>query len=298
MLKSTLSLSLLAGALLFLSACGKESMEMKPVAISAELRADLEKLASYSVFFGHQSVGKDIMQGLEELTARAGAGPKPVFYKKGDPVPAPPFFAHGPVGENRAPQSKLDRLCQLVDGDLAGKVDIAFVKLCYVDIDNGTDVKSLAKSYRDAVEGLKARHPGVTFVYVTSPLQVTEGWNSWKSKIKYVARSAAGVKNENIKRNEFNEELRRQVAGRPLFDLALIESTRPDGSRQTFWRDRGQYSLANEYTYDGGHLNEYGRQMIAAKLVHFLAALPVTPRSQAAAAPVASAAPEASAGSR
>jgi hypothetical protein len=297
MSKPALSLSLLAGALL-LAACGKESPEMKAFAIDDPLRADLAKLETYSVFFGHQSVGKDIMQGLEELTAKAGVGPKPVFYKKGDPVPARPFFAHGPVGENRAPQTKLDRLCQLVDGELAGQVDIAFVKLCYVDIDNRTDVKALVKSYRDAVEGLRARHPGVTFVYVTSPLQVTEGWNSWKSKIKYVARTVAGVKNENIKRNEFNDELRRQVAGRPLFDLALIESTRPDGSRQTFWRDRGQYSLANEYTYDGGHLNEYGRQMIAAKLVGFLASLPVTPRSQAAAAPVATTAPEAAAGSR
>jgi len=281
MSKTALSLSLLAGAL-FLSACGKEATEMKPVEISAQLRADLAKLKSYSVFFGHQSVGKDIMQGLEELVARAGDGPRLTFYKKGAELPAQPFFAHGPVGENRAPQTKLDRLCQLVDGELAGKVDIAFVKLCYVDIHNGTDVKALVKSYRDAVEGLKARHPDVTFIYVTSPLQVTEGWNSWKSKIKYVARTAAGVKNENIKRNEFNDELRRQLAGQPLFDLALIESTRPDGSRQTFWRDRSQYSLANEYTYDGGHLNEYGRQMIAAKLVHFLASLPVKPRLPAA----------------
>ena len=59
-----------------------------------------------------------------------------------------------------------------------------------------------------------------------------------------------------------------------LFDLATIESTRPDGTRSGFEKDgKTYYSLVPEYTYVSGHLNEAGRRVVAKRLLLFLANL-------------------------
>ena len=68
----------------------------------------------------------------------------------------------------------------------------------------------------------------------------------------------------NINRNQFNEILRKEYEGKaPIFDLAKIESTYPDG--------KTSYSMVPDYTYDGGHLNETGRKKAAEQLLVLLA---------------------------
>jgi hypothetical protein len=76
----------------------------------------------------------------------------------------------------------------------------------------------------------------------------------------------------NVKRNEFNALLRQNYDGRePIFDLAQIEATLPNGTYQTFkYQDKSYFSLAKIYSSDGGHLNELGRQFTA---IEFLRAL-------------------------
>jgi lysophospholipase L1-like esterase len=60
-----------------------------------------------------------------------------------------------------------------------------------------------------------------------------------------------------------------------LFDLALVEATRPDGQRQVVeWKGRAVEAMTPAYTDDGGHLNAEGRRRVASALVTFLAALP------------------------
>jgi hypothetical protein len=54
----------------------------------------------------------------------------------------------------------------------------------------------------------------------------------------------------------------------PILDIAAIESTKPDGSRQSFELDGVTYfSMVPEYTTDGGHLNEIGRKIVAEQFV-------------------------------
>jgi len=79
----------------------------------------------------------------------------------------------------------------------------------------------------------------------------------------------------NVKRNEFNSLLRNTYLGiDPIFDLAQVESTHPDGTREYFTRDgKAIYTLAPEFTTDGGHLNEFGRQSAAEALLQILAKL-------------------------
>ena len=55
------------------------------------------------------------------------------------------------------------------------------------------------------------------------------------------------------------------------FDLALVESTRPDGTREFFYRKGVSYSaLTPAYSDDGGHLNNEGRRHVAERLLVFL----------------------------
>jgi hypothetical protein len=50
-----------------------------------------------------------------------------------------------------------------------------------------------------------------------------------------------------------------------------MESTFPDGTRETFSSDeKTYYALVPEYTYDDGHLNETGRKKAAEQLLLLL----------------------------
>ena len=61
----------------------------------------------------------------------------------------------------------------------------------------------------------------------------------------------------------------------PFFDLARIEATSLNGNISSFSKDGEIYlTLANEYTYDGGHLNEEGSKRAAEQLLIFLANIP------------------------
>ena len=93
----------------------------------------------------------------------------------------------------------------------------------------------------------------------------------------YQRRTAAlAARDVNAIRNRYSTLMLAAYSGRaPVFDLATLESTRPDGSRSFFTRGADTaYTLAEEYTSDGGHLNEAARRMVAEQLLIFLARLP------------------------
>jgi lysophospholipase L1-like esterase len=111
---------------------------------------------------------------------------------------------------------------------------------------------------------------------VTMPLTEATAPNPVKSLVKrLIGRPEAHELGRNVKRNRFNDLLRHEYSGKePLFDLAGIESTRPDSSRSYFTREGLRiYTLASEYSSDGGHLNALGRRVAAAQLLSFLAGL-------------------------
>jgi hypothetical protein len=158
----------------------------------------------------------------------------------------------------------------------AGGVDIALVKFCYVDIEAGTDVPALFAAYQSTLASLKARYPRTTFVHVTAPLTTVQG--GLKAFVKrLLGRSPAGMA-ENARREEFNALLRQATSGKePLFDLALAESTAPDGRTETFdWNGRPVPALVPAYTGDGGHLDGDGRHRAARLLVSVLASAPAS----------------------
>lgn len=253
---------------LIAAACNKEN-DVKPVEMDEKLKGQIEKVAGYRIFFGHQSVGDNMIAGIEDLKAKSGADLKVVAWKPGVSLPEA-YFAHGYVGGNRSPQTKFDDFAKALDGELAGRIDVAFMKLCYVDIHKDTDIKALFDAYIKTVESVKLSHPEMTVVHVTTPLMVKEGW----SRLKYYVKAAMGVENDNEKRNAFNAMMRERFKGEPVFDLEALQATRPDGRKEAFGKGNKNLALVRAYTYDGGHLNELGRQIVAKELIAFLAGLP------------------------
>ncbi|HEX4682837.1 MAG TPA: hypothetical protein VH277_09025, partial [Gemmatimonadaceae bacterium] len=84
----------------------------------------------------------------------------------------------------------------------------------------------------------------------------------------------------NRRRNRFNRRLVDEYSGRhAVFDLARLESTRPDGTR-AFDYDGGEvvYSLAPEYADNDTRLTGAAQRMLGEQLLVFLAGLPLPSR--------------------
>lgn len=230
-------------------------------------------LAEKSIWFGHQSVGFNMVEGMSELLAEHPSIPLRIVETRSPDETAASVFAHGRNGENKQPETKIDAFARLMDEGMGYRVDIAFFKFCYVDIDGGADVDALFDSYRTTMTRLKADYPDTLFVHVTAPVtRVQSGPKAWVKKV--IGRTPGGAE-ENIPRNRFNRKMREEYAGKePLFDLAELEATATDGGRTTFNVDGVDYeALTPDYTDDGGHLNEKGRRWVAEQLLVFLSGL-------------------------
>lgn len=229
------------------------------------------RLRERRIWFGHQSVGANIMEGVAEVSAREG-GPG-LRVVEGDPGDGAGVFAHSPVGKNEFPGLKTDDFAARIEAGLGGHVDIAFHKYCYVDILDTTDVERVFGHYRDTMARLKSQYPNVTFVHVTAPLVRVQAGP--RATFKKLLGQPPGRYASNFQRERFNQLLRAEYGGRePLFDLAAVESTRPDGSRESIaLGGRSGYALVPAYTDDGSHLNAAGRQRAAEALLALLARL-------------------------
>lgn len=229
------------------------------------------RLAGKRVFFGHQSVGGNILAGIAELQqADARLGLRLVTADAPASLEGP-FFAHAKIGANGEPVGKTDAFAALLDGPLRGKVDVAFHKYCYVDITASTNDAALFDTYRRTMARLAADHPGVTFLHVTVPLVEVQAGP--KAFVKKLLGRMPDHYADNIARERFNDRMRAEYAQRGLFDLAAIESTHDNGSRETIeFQGARSFALVPAYSADGAHLNPRGRRFVAGQLLAFLIA--------------------------
>jgi hypothetical protein len=261
---------------ILLSCCdGDFSVEETPApnGMRSVSAGDIDALLKKRIFFGHQSVGFNIIDGIVEVLKDEGRRGF-VFVETRDLSTAEgPVFLHATVGTNGDPVGKIRDFDAIMRGGMAEHVDVAFMKLCYVDIQADTDVQEVFHAYRDTMAGLKASYPRTRFVNLTVPLVTRE--RGLKSVVKRLLGRPLSGYTDNIRRQELNELMRAEYSGRePLFDLARFESTRADGSRITFAAGNSRYyALEGTYSDDGGHLNEIGRRFIAEQLLVFLARL-------------------------
>ena len=230
------------------------------------------KLAQKKIYFGHQSVGFNIIDGIKDVMKDHPDIKLNIVETTNESDFKVGLFAHSRVGKNVNPKSKTDEFVEFINKGIGGKADAAALKFCYVDVRADTDTKNVFIDYSCSISQLIKKYPDTTIIHFTVPLTTTR--TTWKTWIKKLIGRPTGV-DDNIKRNEYNEMLTKKYEGKePILDIAKIESTFPDGTRSSFTKDGNiYYSMVPEYTYDGGHLNEVGRKKVAEQLLILLAQL-------------------------
>jgi hypothetical protein len=256
---------------LLFTVCQGENMNGTRFVLAAEInlsKQELQDLAGKKIYFGHQSVGFNIIDGIEDIMSIDNSGVKLNIKETRDPDDFDsPVFAHSGIGQNTEPVSKIDDFKKLMESGVGSKVDIAFFKFCYVDVNKDTNLKEVFKHYTDAISILETEYPQVKFVHCTAPLTVIQG--GVKSSIKKILGKSRGEE-DNMKRGIFNRMLKEKYGNR-VFDLAGVESTYPDGAKAEFSENNDKFAyLVPEYSDDGGHLNKLGRQKVAGELIRFL----------------------------
>jgi hypothetical protein len=233
------------------------------------LHSDLQKVANMRIYFAHQSVGANLIDGLQQLALQQAVPLKTAEFKVAADMP-PNTFGHIFVGENGDPLGKLQSFQRALENAPAD-LHIAMIKFCYVDFSSTTDAKKLFASYQETIGRIKTRSPKLSFVHITAPLTTVQ--TGPKAIVKRILGRVPGGVLENMRREEYNTLLRTTYSGRePIFDLAKWESTAADGSAvSTDWQESTVPVLNSAYTDDGGHLNALGRTTAAQTLVAVLA---------------------------
>jgi len=257
--------------LLVMMGCS-ENMNMKFIdkendmkVVKAEATAALK---DKRIYFGHASVGRNIIDGITEISANDQQDQKINILELKDIYEInEPALYHSKNGKNGFPKSKVDAFVNTLEKDGFGnKLDIAFFKFCYVDFNKDTNVPEVFDYYVKNIEDIKKEFPRLKLVHVTTPLYA----HAWG--LKGVVKNLIKGDISNVKRNQFNTMLINKFNNvDPIYDLAKIESMYPDGGRASFrYKGESYFSLVTQYTDDGGHLNEAGRYYAAKELLRTL----------------------------
>jgi hypothetical protein len=220
--------------------------------------SEVRRAAEARVFFGHQSVGGNVMKGITALFRVNGGGrPRYIDITGGNaflPRSDTGYIAHAFVGRNGRPLEKIADFDSILRGGAAKRIDVALLKLCYADVKANTDVEEVFHRYRAVLLALEEDYPEVTFLYSTVPL-----------KTEAPADNAARARLNKLIRDEYGE------SGR-LYDIAAVESTTLDGDRISGTYEGESYdALFPGFSTDGGHLNEAGATVAATALLKQIA---------------------------
>lgn len=233
---------------------------------------ELKAFAASRVLFGHQSVGANVIDGVERTFVAAGAAGLLTVTETREPVSAEGgFLAHASVGVNGDPYGKLTDFKALLDGPLGSNLDIALLKLCYVDVVAETDVDAVFTAYSSMMADLERSHPSVRFLYTTVPLTTDRGW---KSTIKsWIGDDDHMGPADNLARQRYNAlvRLRFGSTGR-LFDIAAVEATLAQDPTERHSGGQAYYVLNKALASDAGHLNDLGGSLAATELIRVVAA--------------------------
>jgi hypothetical protein len=232
------------------------------------------KLAEKKIFFGHQSVGYNIIDGITDIINERDYIKLNIIEVREPSAFEQPVLAHSQVGMNTKPFSKIKRFVEIMDSGVGSKVDIAFFKFCYVDIMRDSNPQEIFDSYSAAMKELAKRYPNTKFLHVTVPIRsVPKGTKrNLKQTIKLLI-GKPGFLEDNMMRRHYNDLLNNAYSKTGLFfDLAFVESVNASGFGCYALKGAEKVSvMAPEYTKDGGHLNSQGRKKVAEQLLIILA---------------------------
>jgi hypothetical protein len=255
----------------------EKSIPIQGNVASAITTANLTAVARTRVFFGHQSVGMNVLNAVPGVYADHGVSAPPIEQGRTQPGANGGFIAHKFIGENGERLLKLEDFDRTIRGGMGRQVDVALMKFCWGDIWSDTDVDALFARYRDTMAALERDFPNVTFIHVTVPLTTEPGTTHVFTELKTRLKTLLGGRDlfdqrANVARERLNALIRGEYAGRHLFDLAAIESTKPDGTRVAGRYDnQGYFALYDGYASDIGHLNAVGAKIAATAFLEAIA---------------------------
>jgi len=120
-----------------------ENVEMNNLPfVSNKTKHALEAIKDSRILFGHQSVGNNILTGVQSLAENTGVDIK-IEKFSGKLQSKQNVFAHSMLGKNTDPKSKIDDFASQIRGLGEFKPQIAFMKLCYVDFTADSNIKEL-----------------------------------------------------------------------------------------------------------------------------------------------------------
>jgi hypothetical protein len=266
-LASVMAALMVGGALLLWQ--GKDPAVTASVKIIEPDSDELRTFASTRVFFGHQSVGGNVISGLAPTFEAAGR-PAPTVVETRESPGVESGVLHAHIGANGDPLGKFRDFADIVNGTLGDDVDVALLKLCYVDVVATTDVDAVFSAYSEMMAELESKHPSVRFLYATVPLSTDRGW---KAIVKsWIGRDDQMGPADNIARERYNDLVRARYgsSGR-LFDIAAVEATMSVAPTRRDSDGRTYYVLNDALAADPGHLNELGSRLAAAELIRVVA---------------------------
>lgn len=232
----------------------------------------LSLLQHKRIYFGHQSVGANIIEGIRGLCRSDQLGLNIVESSQPQAYAAP-IFGHSRIGRNQEPRSKIDAFAEILNAGLGNKVDMALLKFCYVDVADGSDVTGLFGYYHSVMTQLANAYLYTRFIHVTMPITVMP--SLMRRFIGGLRRRRNRAAYDNLARADYNRLVIQAYAGRqPVFDLAAAESTAASGRMlRHSLHGREFYTLVPAYSSDGRHLSETGRRVVASEFLKYLAAV-------------------------
>jgi hypothetical protein len=251
--------------MLLLFGCEQSKQEEKSmISTTKNETLDWKAFEQKKVVFGHQSVGNNILNGVQRLADRDGIK---IDINEQRSAPSVNGISHFLIGKNGDPKSKIHDFASAIEGGAAQGADIAMMKLCYVDIKPSSNARQLANDYIKSLDLLSEKYPDISFVAVTSPLYTVQtGLKAWIKNL--IGKQPSGYL-ENERRSEFNTLLReRYFSEGRMFDIAKAESN--GKICRAVVDEREVEVLCPEFTNDGGHLNERGQEFVATAFINFI----------------------------
>jgi hypothetical protein len=254
----------------------EKSISTQSNVASAITTADLTAVARTRTFFGYQSVGMNVLDAVPAVDADHGVSAPPIEQGRAEPGPDGGFIADKSIDEGviDAGKTALADFDRAMRGGMGRQVDVALMNFCWGDVFSDTDVDALFARYRDTMAALERDFPNVTFIHVTVPLITEPGlFTELKTWVKTLIgwRDVFGQR-ANVLRERLNALIRGEYAGRHLFDLAAIESTKPDGTRVSGRdHDQGYFALYDGYASNMAFLNAVGAKIAATAFLEAIA---------------------------
>ena len=262
---------LLIGIVSLLYACKPETEAGN--LMNADVSSKLDIIASHKIYFGHQSVGENILMGFSEIISlNKHQKIQIVNLHRTTKLPGS-YLAHSYIGHNKDAASKCEDFSKTIKKYFASDLDIALMKFCFVDICRENNAQEIFNLYKTTIDRLKLEFPEITFIHSTVPLESEDVNLYWGVRrwIKKILGKRDYSPLDNVKRNEYNRLIREYFKNDYIFDIARVESTYPDGKNNLFnYNGKAYQSLIFDYSTDAAHLNEMGQKRAALEFISIL----------------------------